>query len=98
MRAAEQMNTTLVRPIAFMSIGNRSAISAAVFWIIVVTTSSSSAFGQFTGNTIWQWICHAQCAPFLTPSSLWSAMLQRTPEKIVSVACYGESQVESGVQ
>ena len=35
-----------------------------------------------------------QCAPCLTASSLWSAILQRVPEKIVPVASYGESQVE----
>ena len=40
------------------------------------------------------WSCHPQCAPFLTASSLWSAILQRVPETIVPVASYGESQVE----
>ena len=43
---------------------------------------------------MWSWIGHAQCAPFLTASSLSSAILQRVPEKIVPVASYGESQVE----
>ena len=47
---------------------------------------------------MWSWICHAQYAPFLTASSLWSAILQRVPEKIVPVASYGESQVEARIQ
>lgn len=33
-------------------------------------------------------------APFLTASSLCSAILQRVPEKIVPVASYGELQVD----
>lgn len=40
-------------PIASLSIGNRSAISAAVSWMIAVTASSSNALRYFTGNTIW---------------------------------------------
>jgi hypothetical protein len=53
MRTAKQMDVILVRPHRFISIGNRSAISAAVSWIIVGTTSSNSAFRYFTGKTIW---------------------------------------------
>jgi hypothetical protein len=52
MRTAEQMNVISV-PIASISIGNRSTISAAVSWIIVVTTASSNDFLYFTGNTMW---------------------------------------------
>ena len=43
---------------------------------------------------MWSWICPAQCAPFLTPSSLWSAIPQRVPENRIPVASYGESQVQ----
>jgi hypothetical protein len=42
---------------------------------------------------MWSWICYA--------SSLWFAILQRVPEKIVPISNDGESQVEnhqSGVQ
>ena len=53
-------------PIASVSIGNRAVIQAAFSWTIVVTTASNGAFRYFTGNTMRQWIYHAQCAPFLT--------------------------------
>jgi len=36
-----------------ISIENRSAISAAVSWIIIVTAAPSSAFRYFTGKTLW---------------------------------------------
>ncbi len=42
-----------------------------------------------------QWICHAQCSPFRTSSSLWFAMDREVLEKRIPIGRYGESPVES---